>query len=124
MNENVEKSPADLFARIRDYQLADWTYECLVKTINEFEAELNDDEISALTVAMFSNKPIIVDSIGFKNPNIIVFYGHFENGSKVDLVVYQSQLNLCLIPVKRQDTSVPRRKIGFVPDTSSPQDSV
>lgn len=108
---------------IRNYQLADWTYECLVETINEFETELSDDEISALTVAMFSNKPIIIDSIGFKNPNIIVFYGHFENGSRVDLVVHQSQINLCLIPVKRPDTSVPRRKIGFVPDTSSSKDS-
>lgn len=103
----------DLLSNIRDYNLADWTYERIVKAIQNFEDNIKDDEQASIIVPALPNQPLLIDDVGYKNPDIITFSGRFADGSYVELLQSQSQLNLCLIASKRPHPEKPRRTIGF-----------
>ena len=105
--------------KLRDYNLADWMYERLVNTINDFKKELPDNMQAGGKLVSFQNITFSIDDIGYWNPDIIKFYGTLNDDSKVELVQHTSQLNLLLVAVPRtDDLSMPRRKIGFVPEES------
>ena len=110
--------------KLRDHSLADWMYERLVKTIDEFESELPDNMQAGGRLVSFQNTTFSIDDVGYWNPDIIRFYGTLPDGSEVQLVQHTSQLNLLLVAVPRKDDlSKPRRKIGFeVPAQESGQD--
>ena len=100
--------------KLRDYNLADWMYERLVNTINDFEKELPDNMQAGGRLVSFQNITFSIDDISYWNPDIIKFYGTLNDGSKVELVQHTSQLNLLLVAVPRKgDLSKPRRKIGY-----------
>ncbi len=102
------------FEILRDYKLADWMYERLVKAINEFEEDLSDDLITAAKfVSLGNDAQITIDDMGYHNPDIIIFYGTTSDGSPAKLIQHTSQLNLMLVAVKRSNPDEPRRKIGF-----------
>jgi len=100
----------------RNYNLADWMYERLIETIDDFEKDLPDNMQAGGKFVTFQDKIINIESIGYMNPDIILFHGQFSDGSKVELVQHTSQLNFLLVAVPRLDTSKPRRKIGFEQD--------
>ena len=82
--------------------------ERINKLIRNFEKSLAPDEVAAMSLASFSNRPIIIKRLGYWNPDLIVL----------------SQFTLCLITLKRppQDEPVPdeeepqknSRRIGFI----------
>ena len=115
--QNMETALAPLVTPPKNYNLADWLYERLVKTINDFEADLPDDMQAGGKIVSFHDISFSIDDVGYWNPDIIIFHGTLSDGSKVQLVQHTSQLNFLLVAVPRQDMSRPRRKIGFVPDT-------
>ena len=111
-------SPASLMPQIhRNYQMADTVYEHLVALINDFEENLPNDKQAGGKLVAFQDTVFSIDDISYWNPNIIIFNGTLSNGSFVQLVQHTTQLNLLLVAVPRtDDTSKPRRKIGFSPD--------
>lgn len=99
---------------IRDYDLADWKYEKIMKQIHEFEETLDTEHEIALQLASFgSSITMIVTDISFQNPDLLYFYG-FINGKDAQLIQHMSQLNFLLTSVEREDKSKPARRIGFV----------
>ena len=115
MFKNMESASAQHIPR--NYKLADWMCERLIKSINDFEADIPDDMQAGGKLVSFHDGVFSIDDVGYWNPDIIWFYGTRPDGSKVKLVQHTSQLNLLLVAVPRQDTSKPRRKIGFERDT-------
>ncbi len=111
-------SAASLMPQIpKNHQMADTVYEHLVTLINDFEEKLPNDKQAGGRLVAFHDTVFSIDDIGYWNPNIIIFYGTLPDGSIVQLVQHTTQLNLLLVAVPRtDDTSKPRRKIGFSPD--------
>ena len=99
-------------------KLSGGMYERIIKTIEEFEEEIGDDEQASVVISSFANNPILINDIGYWNPDIIIFYGILVNdGSSVQVLQHTSQLNLCLIASKRPHPEKPRRKIEFLVDS-------
>ena len=102
-------------AYIRNYKLADWTYEKIMEQIYKFEKNLDAEHEVALKLTSFgSSLTMIVSSIGYQNPDLLYFHG-FVNGTEAQLIQHKSQLNFLLTSVERTDKTKPARRIGFLP---------
>ncbi len=98
---------------IRDYKLADWKYEKIMKEIFDFEQQLDDQHEIALNLASFgSNILLNVVHIEYQNPDILYFFG-YVNGTYSQLIQHVSQLNFLLTSVPKDDPTKPPRRIGF-----------
>lgn len=90
------------------------TCEQIIQIINDFEEPLMVEEQVGIRLTTFGNQTFSIDSVSFRNPDIIIFSGTFQTGEPVQLVQHVTQVNLLLVAVKRKDdTSKPRRKLGF-----------
>lgn len=100
---------------IRDYNLADYTYEVIMERIKEFESGLDCDHEVGLKLASFGQSiTMAVTDIGYSNPSTLVFYG-LVNGQNATLIQHMSQLNFLLFASKKSDPEKPARRIGFAP---------
>ena len=99
--------------------------EKINKLIRNFEKSLQPDEVAAMSLASFSNRPFIIKRLGYWNPDIIVLYGFDPNtGEAMKIIQHISQFKLCLITLKRppEEAPVPEleeedqadRRIGFI----------
>ena len=101
--------------------------ERINKLIRNFEKSLAPDEVAAMSLASFSNRPIIIKRLGYWNPDLIVLYGFDPNtGEALKMIQHISQFTLCLITLKKppQDGELPdddekpeaaaNRRIGFI----------
>lgn len=92
--------------------LAEWMYERLVRSINDFEQELDQDhEVGARLVSFGAELTFHIDDVGYWGPDIIIFHGTDTNGKKVKLLQHISQLSVLLVATDKV-RSEPRR-IGF-----------
>lgn len=109
-----ESYTSDLqFNVMRNYNMADYTYEVIVRRIKEFQDELDDDHEVALQLASFGQSiTLAVTSIGYSNPNTLVFYGYVD-GHPATLIQHMTQLNFLLLSMPKQDPEKPPRRIGF-----------
>lgn len=103
----------DIKRALYDHKIADYMCERIINYIDDFESNLNEDEEAALSLSQFNGKPVLIKEITYSNPDMLIFYGLNLDGLKVQLLMHLSQLNLCLVAVKRSNPAVPRRKIGF-----------
>jgi hypothetical protein len=111
--ENFNVAPLEVPV-IRNYNLADYQYEILTRSIKEFEDELDDDHEVAVQLASFGQSLVMqVTEIGYSNPALIHFYG-YVNGNKSELIQNISQLNFLLMAVPKPDPEKPARRIGFL----------
>ena len=101
--------------------LASDMYKRVVTLINKFEEDLPDDLQAGGRLVSAGNITFSIQDVGYWDPNMIVFYGELEDGSRVELVQHLSQLNLLLVAVKRSNSEEPRRVIGF---TTSPEPDI
>jgi len=100
-------------AIIKPKSSAQWTYERLVKHIQEFEANLDEDhEIGARLVSFGSDLKFHIEDMGYHGPDIITFYGKNDLGEDVQLIQNVSQLSVLLVAMKKVDEK-PKR-IGFM----------
>lgn len=61
---------------VRNYNLADYTYEVIMEQIKNFEDTLNDDQEVALKLTSFGQSiTMAVTGIGYANPSTLFFYG-------------------------------------------------
>ena len=99
---------------VRDYKMADYQYEVIMKQIKDFEDELDDEHEIAIQLASFGKDILLnVTDIGFSNPNTLVFYG-LVNGQNASLIQHMSMLSFLLLAVKKQEPTKPARRIGFM----------
>lgn len=103
----------DLKSVDRDYKMADYTYEVIVRRIKEFQDELDDNHEVALQLASLGQSiTLAVTSIGYSNPSTLVFSGYVD-GRPATLIQHMTQLNFLLLSMPKQDPEKPPRRIGF-----------
>jgi hypothetical protein len=91
---------------------ASWTYERLVKQIQDFESGLSsDEEIGARLVGTPGAGVLHVEDAGYWGPDLLFFYGTNEHGKAVQLIQHYTQVNLLLTALPKEGPE-PRR-IGF-----------
>ena len=101
----------------REYYLADYQYEIIMKQIQKFEQGLDSDHEGAFKLCHFGQSILLhVTDVGYCNPSIIVFRG-FVDGKPAQLIQHVSELNFLLMSVKRPDPKTPARRIGFAQPT-------
>ena len=99
---------------LRDYTMADYSYQLIMEEIRDFEASLDDEHEVALKLASFGQTVTLsVTDIGFANPSTLYFRG-FVGGQRATLMQHMSQLNFLLLAVEKRDPEKPARRIGFV----------
>ena len=97
----------------RDYNMADYSYEVILRRVKEFEETLDDDHEVAVKLASFGQSvTMVVSGLGFSNPSTLVFYG-FVGDQQATLIQHMSQLNFLLLAVRKADPEKPPRRIGF-----------
>lgn len=91
---------------------AKWTYERIVRSIIEFEKDLNQgQEIGARLVSFTDRDVIHIDDVGYWGPDMIMFYGRNVDGNPVQLIQHISQVSVLLVALPKEHET-PRR-IGF-----------
>ena len=114
-------SPASL---IDDSRHASWMHERIVRSINAFENKLPDDyEAGGRLVSFGQTVKFHIVDVRYWNPDMIIFEGTMLDGSPVELLQHSSQLSLLLVALKRNNSSTPRRKIGFSQPAPDSQES-
>ncbi|RMC33628.1 DUF6173 family protein [Paracoccus alkanivorans] len=87
----------------------------LRKRIEQFEAELGEDEEIGLQLANFGlAAQLHIRAISYQNPNLIEFHGLDPKGNKITLIQHIDQLNFMLVavrPIKQEPY-----RIGFLED--------
>lgn len=98
---------------LRNYNLADYSYEVIIERIKEFEDALDNDHEVALQLASFGQSiTLSVVDIGYSNPSTLVFHGYVGD-QPATLIQHMSQLNFLLLAVKKANPEKPPRRIGF-----------
>ena len=106
-------SPA-FFQPPKDQNLADEFHRRLISWINDFHRSLDDaHEVGARLVNFGQSVTFHIDDIGYWNPSLISFLGKNEKGDPVELIQHVSQISILLVSLKREDSSQPKRPIGF-----------
>lgn len=84
--------------------------------MKQFQADLPEDhELGLQLTGSGGGQSLHVRGMGFKNPNIIEFYGMLEGARQVVVIQHLSQLNFMLIAVPPPADQPPYR-IGFGAD--------
>lgn len=98
---------------VRNYNLADYTYEVITERIKEFQDSLDEDHEVAVQLASFGQSiTLSVTDIGYSNPSTLVFHGYIGE-QHATLIQHLSQLNFLLLSVRKADPEKPARRIGF-----------
>lgn len=100
--------------RIPDSTLnpAEWTHERIVRSIVDFEKELDDQhEIGARLVSFTEREVIHIEDVGYWGPDIIIFYGRNADGNPVQLIQHISQVSVLLVALPKEHEEPVR--IGF-----------
>ena len=88
-----------------------------MKSITNFESNLNDNEEIALKLACFGQTIILnVTSIRYSNPSLIHFYGYVE-GQKATIIQHINQLSFMIMAVPKENPKTKPRRIGFHADS-------
>ena len=94
--------------------LASEFHKRLVEWINDFDKSLDDaHEVGVRLVSFGQSFTFHLEDIGYWNPSLISFKGHSDQGEPVELIQHVSQISILLLKMERQDTSKPKRRIGF-----------
>lgn len=102
-----------LHAAARNYNMANYSYEVIMRRIKEFEQNLDSDHEVAVKLASFGQAvTMTVTGIGYSNPSTLVFYG-LVGDQPATLIQHMTQLNFLLLAVKKPDPEKPPRRIGF-----------
>ena len=96
-----------------EYKRADYQYELIKETIQDFENALDDNHEVALKLASFGQTILMsVTEIGYANPYLMFFHG-FVDDKPATLIQHMNQLNFLLWAVPKSQPDAPARRIGF-----------
>lgn len=100
-----------------DLDPAELVLQNVVKKIREFEETLPNDMQAGYFVPGTPGTVLSIDRVGCVHPNMITFSGQLSRDQHAVLLQHITQLNLLLVAAPRtDDTSRPRRTIGFRPE--------
>jgi hypothetical protein len=103
--------------------LASQFRERLAKWITEFDATLDQEHEVGVRLVTFGQTVVFhLESLGYSNPSLILFRGHLEDGSPVELIQHVSQISVLLMKLPREDPSKPKQPVGFCAPTPEPVD--
>ncbi|MBU3030181.1 DUF6173 family protein [Paracoccus marinaquae] len=91
---------------------AEQVFDHIIGRVKQFQADLPEDHELGLHLADFGGRALHVRGMGFRNPNIIEFYGMLDGDKQVAIIQHISQLNFLLIAVPPPADQAPYR-IGF-----------
>lgn len=95
---------------------AEEVFNHILGRVKQFQADLPEDhELGLQLTGSGGGQSLHVRGMGFKNPNIIEFYGMLEGARQVVVIQHLSQLNFMLIAVPPPADQPPYR-IGFGAD--------
>lgn len=88
----------------------------IYQEMTKFQNELDDTHDVGVSLVQFgSSITVLVNSIGYRGYNLVVFYGTDTNGNKVELIQHINQLSFILISCPKE-AEVKKRTIGFMTD--------
>jgi Family of unknown function (DUF6173) len=91
---------------------AKWAYERIARQINDFEAELSDDEeIGLRLVATPDTSVMHINDIGYWGPDMLIYHGTNEHGRPMQLMQHYTQMSILLTAVPKCEQKA--RRIGF-----------
>ncbi|SDD32491.1 hypothetical protein SAMN05421538_101370 [Paracoccus isoporae] len=97
-------------------QAAKQVYDHLIARVKAFQESLPEKYELGIQLANFGGERAVhVRGMGYRNPNIIEFYGLLEGQTQVAVVQHVSQLNFMLVAVPPVAEQEPYR-IGFGAD--------
>lgn len=92
---------------------ANWIYENILKQIQAFEAQLDENSEVGLRFASFGGTTTMkVEKIGYQNPHLLYFRGKVR-GDDALLIQHTSQLSFLMVAEKKQDPTLPATRLGF-----------
>jgi Family of unknown function (DUF6173) len=111
----MEEPPAqEPEAEAKTKSPAEWAYDRLILYIRNFESQLDATHEIAMGFAGDEAGVLLIEGIGFFDPDILTFYGRDGEGAKTQLVQHVSQLSVTLRAVpKNASAEEPPRRIGF-----------
>lgn len=89
------------------------TFSSVRLLIEDFERRTPADRIVCAFFPVYPNVPLIIKSVGFTEPDLIVFWCQTTTAVETNVVLDISQLNLALSSVPALDSLPARRPIGF-----------
>ena len=102
-----------IIKEIRNYNLADYTYEIIMDEIKQFEESLDDDHEVALRLTSFGQSILMsVTDIRYANPSTLIFDG-LVDGQSATLVQHVSQLSFLLWAVRKTEPEKPAKRIAI-----------
>lgn len=118
---NYDKLPP--IEPIRDYRMADYQYEVIMRSIKDFEDNLDNEHEVALRLTSFGQSILLhVTDIGYSNPCLIHYYGYVNNKYS-ELIQHVSQINFLLTSVPKDEPNRKTRRIGFYPNDENSSSS-
>lgn len=90
---------------------AKWTYQILVENIKDFENQLDSDHEIGARLVSFNNTVFYIQSLGYHEPEVLMFYGINDKGENIQLIQHVSQLNVLLVALKKIGNEA--KRIGF-----------
>ncbi len=100
--ENVQDNYASEFYR----RLAEW--------ISNFDNSLdNESEVGVRLVNFGQTVVFTLEDMGYYNPSLILFRGHTQDGSPVELIQHISQISILLMKLPRENPEQPKKPLGF-----------
>ncbi len=97
----------------RDYHLADYHYEIIMKSIMGFESALDDEHEVAIKLSSFGQAITLnIIDIAYANPSTLFFRGYVGD-QRASLIQHVSQLSILLLSVKKSNPDKPARRFGI-----------
>lgn len=96
-----------------NYKLADTFYEQLRRNVEELQKKLKKNEQLLIYHYICATEAILVTSIGFQNPYMIVLHGVDAMGNECCVLSHMLSVQLALRVVKL-DTKAKQKRIGFL----------
>ena len=89
------------------------TFSSVRSLIKDFERHTPADRMVCAFFSAYPNVPLIIKSVGFTEPDLIVFWCQTNSAVETNVVLDISQLNLALSSVPARGNLPARRPIGF-----------
>lgn len=89
-------------------------YRRLTEWISDFDNSLdNDSEVGVRLVNFGQTVVFTLEDMGYYNPSLILFRGHTQDGSPVELIQHVSQISILLMKLPRKNPEQPKKTLGF-----------
>lgn len=99
----------------KDYKMADALYDRIKQHIEGVSEKLEEDEQLDVYYYTRSGDPILVQAIGYHNPNVIRIYGWDSDKNVCNILVHMQSVELVL-KIQKIESKKPKRRMGFVSD--------